>query len=225
MRIEFNAGVIDSAGQGVGNLTALVFDRESRRVAGFLVRAGETAPRDLFVMPGQVAQIEQHQITLTLSGDAVEQLPDARQHLYVAPGQDVDEEIATAEEDDLPDTPDPDEAPTPTTIPGFPLLPGFSTPLEIERTAMGDDRVTLSAGLRVLTADGEALGQATAVEIEDAQLLNLIVAGDEPLAVGHNWLDQLDEDAGELRLVANSATLDTTELPATSDERDGGEGS
>ena len=47
MRIDLGAGVVDESGQAAGTLTALVFERESRRVAGFLVRVDGAIPRDV----------------------------------------------------------------------------------------------------------------------------------------------------------------------------------
>ncbi len=211
MRIDLGAGVVHEGGQAAGTLTGLVFERESRRVAGFLVRIDGALPREVFLRPGQVAQVEQQQLTLTLTGQEFEDLPDAREHLYVQPGQEVEEEVAAAEDaedaEDLPVTPDPDEAPSLTTIPGFPLLPGFTTPLEVERTAMAEGEIALGEGLRVVDQDGEEIGRVVGATIDDTRLVELVVRGDEELLIHYDLLDQLDEDANELVLTANGEEL------------------
>ena len=206
MQIDLGAGVVDEGGQAVGSLTALVFERESRRVAGFLVRVDGAVPREVFLRPGQVARVEQQQLTLTLTGREIEELPDAREHLYVQPGQEVEEEVAEAEAvdsaSDLAAPPDPDEAPAPTAIPGFALLPGFTTPLEVERTAMAEDQIALGEGLRVVDQDGEEIGRVVGATVDDTRLVELVVRGDEELLIHYDLLDQLDEDANELVLTA-----------------------
>lgn len=221
MRIDFDAAVTDSDGGALGRLSGVVFERESRRVAGFLVVTGGAAPRDVFVKAGQAAQIEQGRIALAVSGDDFAGLPDARQRLYVMPGQDVEEEIAAAEaEGEVPDTPDPDEEPAHSAIPGVALTPGMMIPLEVERTAFDEGQVPLEAGLRVVAADGEELGWSRGVVVDEAQLVGLVVgAGDDELVIPHDRLDQLDTGADELRLTVERGTLDA---PA-GEGRDGGE--
>ena len=213
MRIDLGAGVVDEGGQAAGTLTAFVFERESRRVAGFLVRVDGAVPREVFLRPGQVAQVEQQQLTLTLTGQEFEDLPDAREHLYVQPGQEVEEEVAAAEAvdsaSDLAAPPDPDEAPTPTTIPGFPLLPGFTTPLEVERTVIAEDQIALGEGLRVVGQDGEEVGRVVGATIDDTRLVEVVVRGDEELLIHYDLLDQLDEDANELVLTADRDEIES----------------
>src|SRR5690348_9845041 len=118
MRIDLDARVVNKDGAAVGRLHEFVFDRESRRVAGFLVVTDEVAPREVFVMAGQVAQVEQDRLALTLTDEEFVALPDARQHLFVAPDQDLDAEVAAAESASAsPATPDPDERPRFSAIP------------------------------------------------------------------------------------------------------------
>jgi sporulation protein YlmC with PRC-barrel domain len=202
MRIDLDARVVNKDGAAVGRLDEVVFDRESRRVAGFLVVTGEVAPREVFVMVGQVAQIEQDRLELALSDEEVVALPDARQHLFVAPGQDLDAEIAAAESPTAsPEVPDPDERPRLSAIPGFALTPNLFIPLEVERTILDEGQIALGAGLRILTAAGEEVGQLGGVVVNDeAQLEGLVLAGGEDQIIDFTLLDELDEDANELTL-------------------------
>ena len=103
--------------------------------------------------------------------------------------------------------PDPDERPEPTAIPGFPLLPGYTTPLEVERSAVPESHIVLREGLRVIAADGDDLGQFGAAVIVNTRLAGLILRGDENLFVAYEWLDHLDDDAGELTLTVGRAEL------------------
>lgn len=217
MRIDFDAAVVDSGDATVGQVTGVVFERESRRVAGFLVRADGSVPREVFVMSGQAARIERERVTLALTGEEFVALPDARQHFYAEPGQDLDAEIAAAEaEMGLPDTPDPDERAEPSRIPGIAFLPNMMIPIEVERAAFPEGQVALDAGLRVITADGEELGHPGGVAIDDdAQLVGLVVGGDEEVVIGYDWLDQLDEDANEVTLTVTRGEL--TARPAAGD--------
>ncbi|HEX5503577.1 MAG TPA: hypothetical protein VFW96_13215 [Thermomicrobiales bacterium] len=204
MRIAMGAEVVDAGGQQAGRLTGLVFERGSWRVAGFIVRVGGGLPREVVVQPGEVADVEELRLALTLRAGALARLPDAWQHLYVLTDQDFDAEVAAAT-GDAPAHPDPDERPRATTIPGFDLLPGYTTPLEVARAAVTAGGVALGADLRVLTADGAALGRLTAVEVEETRLTGVVVrddrAGDDAdLVIPADWLDRLDEDADALYL-------------------------
>src|SRR4051794_37162855 len=166
MRIDLDARVVNKDGAVVGRLHEVVFDRESRRVAGFLVVTEEVAPREVFVMVGQVAQVEQDRLELALSDEEVVALPDARQHLFVAPGQDLDAEIAAAASPTAsPEVPDPDERPRFSAIPGIALTPNLFIPLEVERTILDEGQIALGAGLRILTAAGEEVGQLGGVVV------------------------------------------------------------
>src|SRR5947209_20158718 len=109
MQINLDAPVETSGGESVGRLNEIVFALDSRRVAGFLVVVDGPTPREVLVMVGQVAEVSVDRITLSLSDAEVADLPDAHQHLYVAPGQDVEDEIAAAEGPEGEQTiPDPD---------------------------------------------------------------------------------------------------------------------
>lgn len=204
MRIAMDAEVVDAGGRQAGRLAGLVFERESRRVAGFIIRVGGSLPREVVVRPGEVADVEELRLALTLRADDLARLPDAWQHLYVLTDQNFDAEVAAAT-GDAPARPDPDERPRATTIPGFDLLPGYTTPLEVERAAVTAGGVALGADLRVFTADGEDLGRLTAVEVEETRLTGVVVrddhAGDDAeLAIPAGWLDHLDEGADALYL-------------------------
>jgi hypothetical protein len=222
MRIAMGAEVVDVGGQQAGRLTGLVFERESRRVAGFIVRVGGSLPREVFVRPGEVAEVEELRLALTLPGGNLAHLPDAWQHSYVLTDQDLDEEVAEAA-GDTSLRPDPAERPRATTIPGFDLLPGYTTPLEVERGAATAGEVALGEDLRVLTADDEDLGRLTAVEVDETRLTGIVVrddrAGDDAdLVVPAGWLDRLDEDADALYLTVDRAGNVLTETPSTDAE-------
>src|SRR4051812_13553296 len=97
MRIDLDATVVDSDGDAIARLHEIIFSLDSGRVAGFLVVVDGVAPREVHIMVGQVAEVEEERISLTLSGDEVAALPDAYQHLYIAPNQDLESEIDAAE--------------------------------------------------------------------------------------------------------------------------------
>lgn len=201
MRIDLDTRVVNRNGESVGRLNEIVFERASRRVAGFIVLTEEVAPREVFVMVGQVERVEWDQLVLALSDEDVVALPDAREHLFVAPGQDLDAEVAAAEADTAsPAIPDPDERPRPSAIPGIALTPNLMIPLEVERSVIGEGQIALSAGLRLIASDGAEIGQLGGVMLNDeAQLEGLIVAGDGRI-INYATLDTLDEDANELHV-------------------------
>ena len=86
-------------------------------------------------------------------------------------------------------------------IPGIALTPNLFIPLEVERTILDEGQIALGAGLRILTAAGEEVGQLGGVVVNDeAQLEGLVLAGGEDQIIDFTLLDELDEDANELTL-------------------------
>lgn len=199
MRIELGSTVVDASGTAVGDVAGVVFEGDSWRVAGFLVRMGGVVPREVVVAPGQVDEIDTDQLALTLEAAELELYPDARQHQYVEPGQDP------ASSDG--DAPPPDDAQVTTIVPGFAMLPGMGIPLEVERSVIPDTRFTFGEALRAVTPAGEELGQVVAVTVAEARLVGIELRGGR--AIPDRMLLGIDEDANEI-LVAES---DATESP------------
>lgn len=204
IRIDLAATVTNRDGAAVGRLNEIVVERESRQVAGFHILTDELAPREVFVMVGQVERVEHDRLTLDLSDAELVALPDARQHLFVAPQQDLDEEIAAAESDTASAmNPDPDERAAFSGIPGVALTPNLMIPMEIERAIMDDDQVAFQAGMRVLTATGEEIGQIAGIIVDDeARLVALDLQGNDDRRIAYDAIDTLDVDANELTLRA-----------------------
>lgn len=209
MEVRVGAEVVERDGAGVGRLAGMVFERESRRAAGFVVRVDEGTPREVFVMAGQAGQIDTDRIALTLGREEFDALPDAREHLFVESGQDLEAEVAAAEAGSdaaLVETPDPDERPRASAIPGVALLPQMMFPFEVERTAFAEDQLSLEEGLRILDADGGEVGHLGGFVLNGAaQLEGLILSGGDGETIGYNRIDHLDEDAREVTLVAEGA--------------------
>lgn len=218
MRIDFGTAVVDATGDTVGAVSGLAFEEQSWRVAGFLVRLHGGVPREIVIQPGQVTRIARDRLILALDREELRLYPDARQHLYVAPGQELAEELAAAEtEGNLPATPDPDERPTPTAIPGFALLPGFTTPLEVERSVIAESQFAFGEGLRVVTRDGEDLGPLVGITIEETRLTSVILRDNER-AIPDDLLAGIDEDGNQLLLRVDAADLNET--PSDDEPRD-----
>ena len=202
MLLDLTATVADREDRKVGALHEVVVERESRRIAGFLVRTDDGVPREIFVRAGQAARIERDLITLTLSAADFQALPDAREHLYVEPDDDLAAELAAEDESYAITTPDPDEQPRFSAALGIPVTPNMRIPIEIERTLLADDQVAFSDRLRIIAADGEEVGQLGGVVVNDeAQLSGLIVAYTGHV-VDYALIERLDEDAGEIVLTA-----------------------
>src|SRR6476620_4681061 len=120
LRLSLAAKVVNREGEAIGQLNEIVVELASRRSAGFHIVSDEAAPRELFVMVGQVTEFDSDQLTLGLTDEEFVALPDARQHLFIAPDQDLEEEIADAESGHASAAkPDPDERPVPTGLPGI----------------------------------------------------------------------------------------------------------
>lgn len=194
MRIELGSTVVDASGTAVGDVAGVVFEGESWRVAGFVVRMGGVVPREVVVAPGQVDEIDTDQLALTLEAAELELYPDARQHQYVEPGQ------GPAVTDDAP----PDDAPVATIVPGFAMLPGMGIPLEVERSVIPDTRFTFGEALRAVTPTGEDLGQVAAVAIEGARLVGIELRGGQ--IIPDRLLLGIDEDANEILVAEGNAT-------------------
>jgi sporulation protein YlmC with PRC-barrel domain len=202
MLLDLTATVVDRDGKKVGELNEVAFERESRRIAGFLVRTNEGVPREVFIRAGQAARIERDLITLTLTAANFQALPDAREHLYVEPDDDLTAELDAEDEAHTATTPDPDEQPRFSAALGIPVTPNMLIPIEIERTLLADDQVAFSDRLRIIAADGAEVGQLGGVVVNDeAQLAGLIVAYTGHV-VDYGLIERLDEDAGEIVLTA-----------------------
>jgi sporulation protein YlmC with PRC-barrel domain len=202
MLLDLTATVADREDRKVGELHEVVVERESRRIAGFLVRTDDGVPREILVRAGQAARIERDLITLTLSAADFQTLPDAREHLYVEPDDDLAAELDAAGETHAVTTPDPDEQPRFSAALGIPVTPNMRIPIEIERTLLADDQVAFSDRLRIIAADGAEVGQLGGVVVnDDAQLAGLIVAYTGHV-VDYAMIERLDEDAGEIVLTA-----------------------
>lgn len=199
MRIELGGNAVDANGVIAGQVAGVVFENESWRVAGFVIRMGGVVPREVVVAPGQVDEIGAEQLVLALDSAELELYPDAWQHQYVEPGQEPELDGDTESE--------PHEVRGSTIVPGFAMLPGMSIPLEVERSVIPNTRFTFGEALRAVTRDGEDLGQVTALAIEEARLIGLELRSGR--TIPDRLLLGIDEDANEV-LVADG---DATESP------------
>lgn len=201
--INLSARVVNRDGAALGRLNEVVVEIESEQVVGFLVMTDEVAPREVFIDVGQIAEIEPTQLTLDLSDEEFVALPDAREQLFVAPDQDIEEEIAAAESPAAsPAAPDPDERPAPSAIPGIALTPNLVVPVAVERDVLGEGEIALRDGMRIRTDEGEEIGQIDGVIVDDElQLLALTLLGEEGEAILFSAIDTIDDDANELIVV------------------------
>ncbi len=220
--INLAARVVNRNGEAVGQLNEVVIEIESRRVAGFLVVTEEAAPREVFVMVGQVSEISPDRLVLDLSDREFVELPDAREHFFVAPDQDVEAEIAGAESDAASSArPDPDERPALSTIPGIALTSNLLIPLEVERDIIGDEQFTLRNGMHVRTHTGDDIGQLLGVLVDgEARLVALSLNGDNVRTLDFDLIDSVDDDTSELHLLPDDPDVvrDEGDLVATSEQ-------
>ncbi len=208
LRLSLVARVVNREGEAIGQLNEIVVELASRRIAGFHIVSDEAVPRELFVMVGQVTEFDSDQLTLGLSDEEFIALPDARQHLFIAPGQDLEEEIADAESGHASAaTPDPDERPVPTGLPGIALTANMLIPMEIERSIMDDDQVALRDGMRIIAADGEEIGQLGGVVVDkEARLLSIVLNDERGDTIDYGLIEAVDDDTNELILLAEELT-------------------
>ncbi len=216
LRLSLAARVVNREGEAIGQLNEIVVELASRRIAGFHIVSDEAAPRELFVMVGQVTEFASDQLTLDLSDEEFVALPDARQHLFIAPDQDIEEEIADAESGHASAaTPDPDERPVPTGLPGIALTANMLIPMEIERSIMDEDQVALRDGMRIIAADGEEIGQLGGVVVDkEARLLSIILNNERGDTIDYNLIEAVDDDTNELILLAEELIDTKTEAAA-----------
>lgn len=216
LRLSLAARVVNREGEAIGQLNEIVVELASRRIAGFHIVSDEAAPRELFVMVGQVTEFASDQLTLDLSDEEFVALPDARQHLFIAPDQDIEEEIADTESGHASAaTPDPDERPVPTGLPGIALTANMLIPMEIERSIMDEDQVALRDGMRIIAADGEEIGQLGGVVVDkEARLLSIILNDERGDTIDYNLIEAVDDDTNELILLAEELIDTETEAAA-----------
>jgi len=200
MLVNLAARVVNERGEALGELHEAVIEVESEQVVGFLVITNEVAPREVFLDIGQVGAIEPDQLSIALSDEEFVALPHAREQLFVAPGQDVAAEIAQAESDEASSaTPDPDERPIASVIPGIALTANLLTPLAVERTVIGEGEIALRHGMRIRTDNDEELGQVGGLLLdEEGRLIAVTLLGEEGEAILFSAIDTIDDDANEL---------------------------
>lgn len=218
LRLSLAARVVNREGEPVGRLNEVVVEIESRRIAGFHIMSDEVVPRELFVMAGQVAQFDAEQLTLDLSDEEFVALPEARQQLFVAPDQDLDEEIADAESGHASAAkPDPDERPVPTGLPGIALTANLLIPMAVERSIMDENQIALRDGMRILSGDGEEIGHLGGVVIDDEARLVALALGDEAGdLIDYRLIGSIDDDANELALLTDEQiAADAHDAPGT----------
>ena len=218
--VNLAARVVNRQGAALGQLHEAVIEVDSGQIVGFLVMTDEVAPREVFLEIGQVGEIEPDQLSLDLSDEEFVALPDAREQLFVAPGQDVEAEIAQAESAAASAaTPDPDERPVPSVIPGIALTPNLLVPLVIERTVIGEEEVALRHGMRIRTDDGEELGQVGGLILDDeGHLIALTLLGEEGEAILFSAIDTIDDDANELIVSVDDDAAPPEDAAASSAE-------
>jgi len=208
LRLSLAARVINREGDAIGQLNEIVVELASRRIAGFHILSDEAAPRELFVMVGQVTEFESDQLTLGLTDEEFVALPDARQHLFIAPDQDLDAEIADAESGQASAArPDPDERPVPTGLPGIALTANMLIPMEIERSIMDENQVALRDGMRIIAADGEEIGHLGGVVVDkEARLISIVLNDERGGTIDYSLIEAIDDDTNELILLAEELT-------------------
>jgi sporulation protein YlmC with PRC-barrel domain len=211
--IDLAARVVNRRGETLGQVHEAVVEVESEEVIGFLVMTDEVAPREVFLDMSQVGEIEAEQLSLDLTDEEFVALPAAREHLFVAPGQDVEAEIAHAESTTASqDVPDPDERPAPSAIPGIALTPNLMVPLAVERSVIGEGEIALRHGMRIRTDNGEEIGQIGGLIMDDeGRLIALTLLGEEGEAILFSVIDTVDDDANELIVLVEA---DGDESPA-----------
>jgi hypothetical protein len=207
-RFDLAATVTNREGAAVGRLNGVIVERDSRQIAGFHLLTDELAPREVFVLVGQVEHFEPDRFELTLTDAEVVALPDAQQHFFVAPQQEIEEEIIDAESGRASaNHPDSDEQPTFSVIPGIALTPNLLIPTEVERAIVDDEQVVFRSGMRVLTATGEEVGHLAGFIVdEEARLVALDLHGDNERQIDYTELDTLDDDSNEVTLLAEGAS-------------------
>ncbi len=204
-QLSLAARVVNRDQEPIGHLHEVVVERESQRIAGLHIISDEIAPRELFVMIGQVAAFTTDEITLALTDEEFVALPDARQQIFVTPEQDLDEEIADAEADTAsPSTPDPDEHPVLSELPGIALTPNLLIPIAVERSIMDEAQIALRHGMRLLTGDGEEIGYLGGILVDpEARLQALVLNNLDADTVDAHLIGAIDDDANELFLLPN----------------------
>ena len=207
-RFDLAATVTNHDGATVGRLNGVIIERDSRQIAGFHLLTDELAPREVFVMVGQVEHFEGDRFALTLTDEEVVALPDAQQHFFVTPQQELDEEIEDAESGQASASiPDSDEQPTFSAIPGIALTPNLLIPMEVERAIADAEQLVFRAGMRVLSATGDEIGQLAGFIVDDeARLIALDLHGNDQRQIAYTELDTLDDDSNELTLLVEGAS-------------------
>jgi uncharacterized protein YrrD len=213
MKIEQNARVVTAEGKAVGHVDRFVMNPRTREVTHLVVRQGLLFTEDHVLPIDLVARTTDDEVVLREDAGALEQLPLYEETYYVP--------LNESERSRLPS---PSYIPPYYWYPPFPAAglglydPGYTMPQYIEhtKTNIPEGAVPLAEGARVISADGEHVGNVEQVLTDpqaDRATHFLISAGllfktrklvptewiaslgaDEVhLAVGSDFLDQLRE--------------------------------
>ena len=189
--IDIGARVSSSDGQDVGTVSGVIMDPDRKAVIGLVVRQGDLFNVDRVVPIEMVAGIQDHRVTLTISGAEVDDQPLLNERAYVplAPDGEATPHVWT---------PYPAVAISPT------LNPAWNAPPVVEeewREVPAEDLV-LREGLPVWAADRELVGRVDEL-VEDAQTHRveaIVVRGvrgtRHDKAIPVQWIVRSDEDTG-----------------------------
>jgi len=200
--IDIGARVWSSDGQQVGTVSGVVIDPERDVVTDLVVREGDLFNVDLVVPIEMVAEIQDHRVTLTISGEEVDSQPLLNERAYIplAPGGKSAPRMWT---------------PTPGVAIAPMLNPAWNAPPVVEedwREVPAEDLI-LREGLPVRAADGELVGRVDEL-VEDVQshrMEAVVVRGargkKHDKAIPAQWIARSDEDTG-ITLVVDAGAVE-----------------
>ena len=211
MQFDQGASIFTADGQEVGHIDRVVIDPKTKEVTHVVVRKGFLFVKDKVVPIDLIAAGKEGRITLHIDKDKLEQLPDFEETYFVVLNErELGRDAESAARGN---------APSLYWYPPYletPLAPmaSFRQPAYVAetRTNIPQDTVAVAEGARVITRDGQYVGNVEQVLTDsraDRVTHFLIARGllkKEKKLIPAGWLDRLGED--ELRLAVGSSTVE-----------------
>ena len=219
MELKEGTDVFTSSGEQVGKINRIVLDPITNEVTHIVVQKGWLLPEDKVVPFEMISSATEERVVLNEDIGDFEQLPPFEEtHFIRAPAEDISQTRDTSD----PDTPAYYWYPPPYGYIGYPAYGlGYSTwpPVETIRN-IPEDSIPLKEGTKVLSSDGEHVGDIDRLFIEPDSsratyfLISQGLLFKDRKLVPVNWVRSVEED--EVHLGVSSRFLER--LPAYESE-------
>lgn len=205
MQFNQNVAVYSADGQEIGRLDRVVIDPRTNEVTHLIIQQGLLLTEDKVVPVDLVAQTDEHRVDLNTNADHLHDLPMFEETLYVSSDGSLHADFPAESARELYAYP-----PVPgTMMGGYPVMFDPVPAPTIAHTARNipEETVALKEGARVLSSDGEHVGNIERVFTASDTVTHFLIAQGllfkAHKLVPMNWVDSISEDEVHLAVSAD----------------------